>query len=1313
MSVDVANLALAMDSTDVTRGVGELDKLTAAGTKAEAAVDRLGDSSAQAGAQIKTASQAASDMAQRAQLAASASMTHATNVGKAGTASGVAAHHLQNLTFQANDLFVGLASGQKPMTVFMQQGMQIAQIMQQAGIGVGGLAKEVGGMAGRFAAAHPILVAVGLAAGAAGIGFKAMQESIDDDAATKKLVNSLGLTKKELKELKDTGVTAGDTFKGLWKTISDALGLGPIFETVKEWAKDAFSTALQYGKIAAAGIFAGFIGTFTTIKAVWQGLPGVIGEAVIGSANLTIRAVEGLINKAIQAFNGLLAPLNSVLTAAGLASIKPFAEVALPRMENAFAGSTARMKADISGSFSSAFGTAMKGMEAFGDAWERSTLAARDKRVRAAASEIIEDRPDRNGATARKEKVKALTDEEKAYLAAVKAAKQYLDSLTEETARIGKTAIEIKRLEVAAAAAKAPTEELKNAIKAAGEAWEAATKAQAASDFIKNTVEPLELQVRMLGESTRAQALATLEAEKEQIVLERGIDAWNRYHAARVAVIDNDFKTEQLEAFKSSLEELNNLAGEMDFSKAFGTAGSALNDMVDSMARLTTGQAEYAKAIKAAGGDQDKIATATAAKKKLEVNETFALIGATKSLFKEQSVGYQVLGAAEKAYAAIQAVNTIKNVAAGASKIFASLGPFGFPVVAAMVAVMAGLGFSGGSSTQTAPTSSEDLQNGAGTGSVLGDTAAKSASIANALEIVAANSNRDLEYSNAMLKALRSIDTSIGALAGNVARQISVSGSMFDTSKLRLGSTGSGGFLGIGASSTDRTLYDLGINLNSGTVANIIQQGIAGSTYQIVQQIRKTSGFLGIGGGTSTTYQTTTGAIDASITQSIGEVVASLRNGLVEAANVVGLQGAQALIDGFQINIGKISFAGMTGQEIEDQLNAIFSKVGDDMAATVMPGLAAMQKLGEGLFETFIRVAREYQVVDMALTSIGMEFGAVGVASLKARDELVQLFGTLDDFAEQTAFFRENFLTEAEQIAPVANAVREEMARLGLAGVATREQFKAAVLGLDLTTTAGQEMYAALMAVAPAFDRVATYAEAANKTMSDAFKKTVSEFQGYANTLTKYRDSLRAGPMSQGNAYEASRKAFLTTAGLAAEGSATGLAGLENAGKTFLEASKANATSLIAYQRDVALVAGAVDKGIFAATETADYAQLQLDALNNSASILASIDTGIANVQTLLGGSPSTPATVAAPSAVAAPAPAGTSNSETIAAESKTLIADQKALLMQMAESLSQMARQLSRWDGDGLLVRTDEDTPLDVSLTNTADTPVFVDQVP
>jgi hypothetical protein len=110
------------------------------------------------------------------------------------------------------------------------------------------------------------------------------------------------------------------------------------------------------------------------------------------------------------------------------------------------------------------------------------------------------------------------------------------------------------------------------------------------------------------------------------------------------------------------------------------------------------------------------------------------------------------------------------------------------------------------------------------------------------------------------------------------------------------------------------------------------------------------------------------------------------------------------------------------------------------MAGSAVSGLSAFQKVGEGLFETLTRLARDYQVVDVALKSIGMTFGAIGAGSVGARENLIDMFGGLDAFAEKTSFIRENFLTEAEQMAPVMAAVNAEMTRLGLAGVTSKDR---------------------------------------------------------------------------------------------------------------------------------------------------------------------------------------------------------------------------------------------------------------------------------
>lgn len=99
-----------------------------------AAQKKLNAEIAEANALYKAGAITAKEQAAAHTLAQARFEATAKALGAMGGQSGLAAHQLQNLTFQLNDVIVGLASGQQPMMVMIQQGSQIAQIMGQAGV---------------------------------------------------------------------------------------------------------------------------------------------------------------------------------------------------------------------------------------------------------------------------------------------------------------------------------------------------------------------------------------------------------------------------------------------------------------------------------------------------------------------------------------------------------------------------------------------------------------------------------------------------------------------------------------------------------------------------------------------------------------------------------------------------------------------------------------------------------------------------------------------------------------------------------------------------------------------------------------------------------------------------------------------------------------------------------------------------------------------------------------------------------------------------------------------------------------------------
>jgi tape measure domain-containing protein len=733
---------------------------------------------------------------------------------------------------------------------------------------------------------------------------------------------------------------------------------------------------------------------------------------------------------------------------------------------------------------------------------------------------------------------------------------KYRDALTNlqlEGLKIGMNPQELKSFEVEQIALEAASKGYDDYAKKIREAGAANAEKQAQYDA-KEIADGYKLEAEAIGKT--AIELKQLEINQNAATAAAGpfrdaIIANGAVLVASMKAVEDKKKSDEdakkaADEYKQALEAFNGLKVDINFEAIFGNMGKAMGGVLNAFDQIADRQKKYNALTKLGFKDEATRVAAQQRNARLEINSYGNLAASAKGFFKEKSVGYKVMQAAETAFRAFEfamslkamamntaeaastvateATKTAAQTASGASKMFSQLGVYAFPIVAAMIGVMASLGGKSGSVATPSIPDAEAMQAAQGAGSVLGDSTSKSDSINRAFEIMASNSNRDLEYSNQMVQSLRSIQSNMANLSNNVAKQISVSGGMFDTSAQRLGKTGSSGVLGLFGSSTTRELHDLGIDIAATSIAEIIAGGISGSTYQVVQQVKKKSGFLGIGGGTKTSYQTTSGSIDQDVRNSITGVVASLRQGLIDGADVIGLQGAQAILDAFQVNIGKISLMGLSGQEIEEQLNAIFSKVGDQMAGALLPSLMSMQQIGEGLFETFARVAREYQVVDVALRSIGKEFGAVGIASIEARNALVGMFESLDQFVEQTNFFRDNFLTEAEQIAPVTQAVTDELKRLGLASITTIEQFKNTVLALDLTSDAGQETYAALLQLAPAFKMVADYQKELTELSTDS-----------AKALSKFTDEMEAVKKQQESAINTLRGAIARLAKEAAD----------------------------------------------------------------------------------------------------------------------------------------------------------------------------------
>jgi tape measure domain-containing protein len=161
----------------------------------------------------------------------------------------------------------------------------------------------------------------------------------------------------------------------------------------------------------------------------------------------------------------------------------------------------------------------------------------------------------------------------------------------------------------------------------------------------------------------------------------------------------------------------------------------------------------------------------------------------------------------------------------------------------------------------------------------------------------------------------------------------------------------------------------------------------------------------------------------------------------------------------------------------QELLSKLFTDIGDEIATRIVPSIAQFKIEGETASATLQRLTGNFQVVDAMLVTLGVTsqqaFNTIGVASIEARERLIGMAGGIDALAAQTQFYADNFLTKAEQIAPVQKQLNDQLSALGYAGMTTSDQFKVAVQGLvasgALATERGAEQYAGLLALGPQF----------------------------------------------------------------------------------------------------------------------------------------------------------------------------------------------------------------------------------------------------
>jgi hypothetical protein len=680
---------------------------------------------------------------------------------------------------------------------------------------------------------------------------------------------------------------------------------------------------------------------------------------------------------------------------------------------------------------------------------------------------------------------------------------------------------------------------------------------QGYADANRQTISDLQFEIELIGKSAAEQekltalrkvdlemrqALAALPRDEAGEILPGAIEEMNKIIAAAgltkealAKLIDTKTQKSQMQQFADDTGAMWRKAGtdiEEALTKAFGAAGQSIGAFVKAYADGRGQQADIDKKYRALQDVDGQLSVVNArryADETLQNTVTMyaGMFGAASQFFDKQSEAYKILSGIEKAMYllrfALQAEAMVKDLlftsasvassgarasadgTAAIAKTLASVPfPYNLAAGAVVLAALAGLGIaiSGGLNSGGGGQSAAEIQKTQSTGTVLGDSSAKSSSLLDALKAIEGIDSIGLNYTRDMADSLRAIESSMSALATLIYRTTGVT---------------TGGNFGVQTGVLSRNRGDPVFNAlglpNFGSSLPIIGQfigalqGLWGKTTQsitdsgllVVGAIRQLAAGQGIsqyanvhtdsssffGLVHSTSDNIVTGPLAQQVAAQFGLIFQSITQTVEDAVKLLGLWSPQLhdYLMSLPLDL-KLSLDGLKGQELSDALNAFFSGIADQLATAALPTISTasgvgnfdateffntFQKSGEGAFQTLIRVASEFDVVSHTLAALGTPLDGVSMGTLKFSDTLVTLMGGVDKFQQTMASYMTHYYSPTEQHAITGAALNTEFTSMGFTMPTDPAGFRHLVEGIDRTTEAGANLYARMMKIEGTF----------------------------------------------------------------------------------------------------------------------------------------------------------------------------------------------------------------------------------------------------
>jgi len=271
----------------------------------------------------------------------------------------------------------------------------------------------------------------------------------------------------------------------------------------------------------------------------------------------------------------------------------------------------------------------------------------------------------------------------------------------------------------------------------------------------------------------------------------------------------------------------------------------------------------------------------------------------------------------------------------------------------------------------------------------------------------------------------------------------------------------------------------LGNDLGDGTFGSVIRNPDRGAGIPLLNSVRVLASTVAdtaraLGGTANTALRYTlyqSVSPDNRGGQVVGQVLGADGRSLFYMDRQVGNDQVQQTLQGY---VPRMVLAGLQASNLPQRIGEYLRAIDASTAS-------------EDQINKAIQTALAVKGMTDAVASAGGVFARMADLSVEAREELANLTGGIDQFVQKVSGFVQDYYSESERVGITARQVQATLRAAGISGdFSTREQFRAALEGVDLSSEAGRKQLAALLNAASSFASISEYLKANNLTLGGA-----------------------------------------------------------------------------------------------------------------------------------------------------------------------------------------------------------------------------------